>query len=89
MDAAQSAEHVIAAIHQQWPQIPIIARAQDADQAHRLKTIGASSAIPETVEASLELCEQLFTSIGFPKDTARAIVDKQRTWQIERISGRS
>ena len=89
MDAAQSAEHVIAAIHQQWPQIPIIARARDADQARRLKTFGASSAIPETVEASLELCEQLFTSIGFPKDTARAIVDKQRTWQIERISGRS
>jgi hypothetical protein len=35
------------------------------------------------MEASLELCEQLLTGIGFPEDVARAVVDDQRVWQLD------
>lgn len=81
MDAPDAAEHVIKAVHRDWPHIPIIARASDVSHAADLRASGARSAVPETVEASLELCEQLLTNIGFPQDAARTIVDDQRTWQ--------
>ena len=81
MDAPEAAEHVIKAVHRDWPHIPIIARASDVSHAAELRASGARSAVPETVEASLELCEQLLTNIGFPQDAARTIIDDQRTWQ--------
>ncbi|WP_108811292.1 cation:proton antiporter domain-containing protein [Sphingorhabdus sp. Alg231-15] len=84
MDAPESAEHVIKAVHQDWPHVPIIARACDVSHAESLRASGARSAVPETVEASLELCEQLLTNIGFPEEAARAIVDDQRTWQTDK-----
>lgn len=83
MDAPETAEHVIRAIHQASPHVPIIARARDMDHARLLRASGARSAIPETMEASLELCEQLLTGIGFPEDVARTVVDNRRTWQME------
>lgn len=89
MDAPETAEHVIKTIHNSWPGIPIIARARDVDHALLLRDSGAQSAIPETMEASLELCEQLLLGIGFPDDVARTIVDDQRTWQLETIADES
>ncbi len=84
MDVPESAEHVIKAVHQHWPHVPIIARACDVSHAENLRASGAKSAVPETVEASLELCEQLLSNIGFPQEAARAIVDDQRTWQTDK-----
>lgn len=89
MDAPDTAEHVIRAIHEKWPSIPIIARARDVDHAHLLRSCGARTAVPETMEASLELCEQLLGGIGFPTETARTIVDDQRTWRSEILEGKS
>lgn len=81
MNAPEAADHVIKTVHRDWPHIPIIARACDVPHAEALRASGARSAVPETVEASLELCEQLLTNIGFPQEAARSIVDDQRTWQ--------
>jgi monovalent cation:proton antiporter-2 (CPA2) family protein len=85
MDTPKSAEHVIKTIHDTWPHVTIIARARDMDHARKLQASGAKSAVPETVEASLELCEQLLNGIGFPKDASRAIIDDKRTWHSETI----
>lgn len=79
MDQPGSAAPLIKAVHDQWPHVPIMARARDAEHARSLLDHGAKSAVPETVEASLELCEQVLTSIGFPDDAARTIVDEQRS----------
>ncbi len=81
MNTPEAADHVIKTIHRDWPHIPIIARASDVPHAESLRASGARSAVPETVEASLELCEQLLSNIGFPQEAARSIVDDQRTWQ--------
>ena len=86
MDAPHTAEHVIRAINQTWPHVPIIARARDVEHAVKLKSSGAQSAIPETMEASLELCQQLLAGIGFPEDVARTVVDDQRAWHLDSIS---
>jgi monovalent cation:proton antiporter-2 (CPA2) family protein len=86
MDAPETAEHVIRAIHQTSPHVPIIARARDVDHALVLLGSGARSAVPETMEASLELCEQLLKGIGFPEDVARTVVDDQRVWQLDTMN---
>lgn len=82
MDEPGSAAHVIKAVHGAWPHVPIMARARDAGHARQLLKQGAASAVPETVEASLELCEQVLTGIGFPDDAARTIVDERRGLMI-------
>lgn len=85
MDAPGSAEHVVGAVHDRWPHVPIYARARDADHARRLRARGAFGTVSETVEASLELCEELLTGIGFPEDAARSIVDERRDIFASRI----
>ncbi len=44
----------------------IIARARDADYAAHLYRIGASDAVPETIEASLQLSEAVLGDVGVP-----------------------
>lgn len=78
MDEPGSAEHVIKAVHETWPHVRIMARARDVKHAQRLLGKGASGAVPETLEASLELCEQVLTGIGFPDDAARTLIDERR-----------
>jgi CPA2 family monovalent cation:H+ antiporter-2 len=85
MDKHESAEHIITTINKNWPHVPIFARARDISHAKQLRASGAKTAIPETVEATLELCEQLLSGLGFPDDAARAIIEDKRTWHAETI----
>jgi CPA2 family monovalent cation:H+ antiporter-2 len=78
MDSPQAAEHVVEAARRHWPDIDIYARARDVDHATRLIAQGASHAIPETTEASLQLSEMVLTGAGIPDDTARHIVETRR-----------
>ena len=78
LDSPQAAEHVVAAARAHWPDLAIYARARDIDHATRLISLGASHAIPETTEASLQLSEMVLTGAGIPDDTARHIVETRR-----------
>ncbi len=46
------------------PDLPIIARARDPAQAARLYKAGVTDAVPETLEASLQLSEAVLVDIG-------------------------
>ena len=46
------------------PDLPIIARARDTAQAARLYKAGVTDAVPETLEASLQLSEAVLVDIG-------------------------
>ena len=48
------------------PDLPIIARARDAAHARHLYEIGVTNAVPETIEASLQLSEASLVSVGVP-----------------------
>ena len=47
-----------------YPQLPIIVRARDADHAAALYRAGATDAVPETLESSLQLAEALLIDLG-------------------------
>ena len=59
-------------------ELVIVARARDATHARHLYELGASDAIPETVEASLQLSESLLVDIGVPMGDVIASIHEKR-----------
>lgn len=78
MDVPEAAEAVVVAARQARPDLTIVARARDARQAQRLYDLGATDAVPETIEASLQLSEAVLVDIGVPMGLVIASVHQQR-----------
>jgi len=58
--------------------VHIIARARDAAHAQRLYKMGATDAVPETIEASLQLAENTLIDLGVPMGLVLASVHERR-----------
>ncbi len=56
----------------------IIARARDARHAAHLYAIGATDAVPETIEASLQLSEAVLVDLGIPMGPVIATIHERR-----------
>jgi K+:H+ antiporter len=56
----------------------IVSRARDADHARHLYAIGATDAVPETIEASLQLSEAALVGLGAAAGPAIASVHEKR-----------
>ncbi|HJQ56959.1 MAG TPA: cation:proton antiporter [Vineibacter sp.] len=78
MDDPAAVERVVAAAHAEREDLPIIARARDAAHATRLYELGATDAVPETIEASLQLSEALLVDIGVPMGLVIASIHEKR-----------
>ncbi len=78
MDNPHTAEHVVETARRNWPELVIYVRARDRAHARRLISKGASHAIPETVEVSLEIGEMVLIGVGVPDQTARRIIEARR-----------
>ena len=85
------AEAVIITIHQQQEidelvgvvrrlrhDIVIVARARDAEHASHLYELGVTDAVPETIEASLQLSEAALVGIGVPTGPVIASIHEKR-----------
>jgi CPA2 family monovalent cation:H+ antiporter-2 len=62
-----------------YPELPIIARARDADHAARLYRAGVTDAVPEAVEASLQLSEAVLVDIGVAMGPVIASIHEKRS----------
>ena len=60
------------------PDILIVSRARDADHARHLYQLGATDAVPETVEASLQLAEAALVGLGVPTGPVIASIHEER-----------
>jgi len=60
------------------PDILIVSRARDAEHASHLYTIGATDAVPETIEASLQLSEASLVGLGVATGAAIASIHEKR-----------
>lgn len=58
--------------------LPIIVRARDAAHAAALYKAGASHAVPETLESSLQLSEAVLVDLGFPMGPVIASIHEKR-----------
>jgi CPA2 family monovalent cation:H+ antiporter-2 len=75
---ATAAEEIVRIAHEIREGLVIVARARDADHATSLYRLGASDAIPETIEASLQLAETVLVDIGVPMGYVIASIHEKR-----------
>jgi CPA2 family monovalent cation:H+ antiporter-2 len=61
------------------PELPIIARARDTDHAAQLYKAGVTDAVPETLEASLQLAEAVLVDVGAPMGPVIASIHEKRS----------
>jgi CPA2 family monovalent cation:H+ antiporter-2 len=78
MDSPEGAEAIVATARALRPDLTIVVRARDARHAKRLYELGATDAVPETVEASLQLSEALLVEIGVPMGLVIASIHERR-----------
>jgi len=78
MDEPIMAQRLVKKLRAQYPDLPIIARARDASHAAALYRAGASHAVPETLEASLQLSEAVLVELGVPMGFVIASVHEKR-----------
>ncbi|WP_297299055.1 cation:proton antiporter [uncultured Methylovirgula sp.] len=76
--ATQSSSEIVAAARQVNKDLTIVARARDADHARELYELGVTDAVPETVEASLQLSEAALVDIGIPMGLVIASIHAKR-----------
>ena len=60
------------------PDILIVSRARDATHARHLYAIGVTDAVPETIEASLQLSEAALIGLGVPAGPVIASIHEKR-----------
>ncbi len=77
-DAAESAERVVTLARELRPDITLVARARDAEHARALYRLGVTDAVPETIEASLQLSEAVLVDIGIPMGLVIASIHEKR-----------
>jgi CPA2 family monovalent cation:H+ antiporter-2 len=69
------------AVRAAHPDLCIVARARDAEHAADLYRAGATDAVPETLEASLQLAEAVLVDIGRPMGPVIASIHEMRDRQ--------
>lgn len=72
-------------IRERWPNLPIVSRARDADHAAALYKAGATDAVPETLESSLQLSEALLVDLGVAMGPVIASIHERRAEMREEI----
>jgi CPA2 family monovalent cation:H+ antiporter-2 len=78
LDDTATADALVAGARAERPDLLIVARARDARHAAHLYRTGASHAVPETIEASLQLSEAVLMDVGVPMGPVIASIHERR-----------
>ena len=78
MDNPADAEQIVRDARAGHPELIIVARARDAHHATQLYGLGVSDAVPETIEASLQLAEAVLVDMGIPMGKVIASIHEKR-----------
>jgi len=85
-------DEIVQVVRSLRPDILIVSRARDATHARHLYGIGVSDAVPETVEASLQLSEATLVGLGLPAGPVIASIHEKRDefrHELQEASGRA
>ncbi len=78
LDGPSAIQAVVEAARRERPDITIVARARDARHARQLYRLGVNDAVPETIEASLQLSEAVLVDIGIAMGPVIASIHERR-----------
>ena len=76
--SASEIDEVVEHVRELRPDILIVSRARDAEHARHLYALGATDAVPETIEASLQLSEAALVGLGVATGLAIASIHEKR-----------
>ncbi|MEE4289131.1 MAG: cation:proton antiporter [Erythrobacter sp.] len=85
MDEPVLAQRLVAKLRGEYPDLLIVARARDSEHAAALYRAGASHAVPENLESSLQLSEAVLVDIGVAMGPVIASIHEKRDEFRERI----
>lgn len=78
IDKPVATDNIVKSLREFLPDLPIFVRAQDLPHGRRIEAEGATQAVPETLEASLQLAAIAMTSMGVSSDEVMGIVEEFR-----------
>lgn len=78
MDDPHGVQRIVKRLRARHLDLPIIARARDAGHAAQLYKAGATHAVPETLESSLQLSEAVLVDLGVPMGFVIASIHEKR-----------
>lgn len=78
MNDAEAVLHAVITLHRDYPNVPLLARAQDAEHADALRAAGASGVMLETLEAGLQLGRATLRRMGLPEEAIRRRISSER-----------
>jgi CPA2 family monovalent cation:H+ antiporter-2 len=78
MDEPVLVSRIVKKLRAMKPHLPIIVRARDATHAAELYRVGATHAVPETLESSLQLSEAVLVDLGFAMGPVIASIHEKR-----------
>jgi CPA2 family monovalent cation:H+ antiporter-2 len=78
INARETIDAIVEQVRAMRPDILIVSRAKDAVHASHLYQMGATDAVPETIESSLQLSEAALVGLGVPTGLAIAKIHGQR-----------
>ena len=79
LDSPVAANRTLTTARHLNPTIDIVARARDPAHARELERLGASAAVPETIEASLQLGGQVLRRLGIAHGAVDEIIERLRS----------
>jgi CPA2 family monovalent cation:H+ antiporter-2 len=71
-------DEIVRIVRELRPDVLIVSRARDATHARHLYAIGVTDAVPETIEASLQLSEAALVGLGVPTGPVIASIHEKR-----------
>ncbi|MEM9359165.1 MAG: cation:proton antiporter [Pseudomonadota bacterium] len=78
INAPSAVEDIVREVRKVNPNVVIVARARDAEHARKLYDLGATDAVPETIEASLQLAEASLVGLRIPTGLVIASIHGKR-----------
>jgi CPA2 family monovalent cation:H+ antiporter-2 len=78
MDTPAKVDEVVRTVRALRPDVILIARARDAAHAEALYQLGVTDAVPEAIEASLQLAENTLIDLGVPMGLVIASIHEKR-----------
>ena len=80
LDRPAAAERLVAAVRPLYHDIAIVARGHDAENSARLRALGATVVVPETLELSLIIAEAVLRQLAVPEDVVEDAAELVRRY---------
>ncbi|WP_284125511.1 cation:proton antiporter domain-containing protein [Parerythrobacter aestuarii] len=75
LDEKEQIDKIVTHVHQNYPEVHIVARAIDRDHVFKLWAIGCRDIIRETYDGSVRIGRSVFEALGHDRQAAQAMAD--------------